>query len=386
MSIEVKNKIYLDNSATTALSPSVKEAMAAAMEIYGNPSSLHTAGDEAGRMLSVAREQIFSAAGFRQADGWRVIFTASGSEANNLALFSAARAKKHFPSKRILITDSEHPSVARAAERLGGEGFEIVEISTKGGALDMAQLRAEAMKGVFMASFMLVNNETGALYDIKALNVLRKKLCPSAVLHTDAVQAFGKTKEALCLCGADLISISGHKVHAPKGIGALYIKNGTRIVPNLIGGGQEKDIRPGTEALPNIAAFAAACEEVFDINNIIKVEKVNEYLANRIEKELPEVKINKPEKALPHVISITLPSIKSEVMLRFLSSRYVYVSAGSACTSKHKENRVLKSFGLDSKSADCTIRISFSELNTTEEADIFINELSNGINSLVTMK
>ena len=150
MAIEVKDRIYLDNSATTALSAGVKEAMTAAMEIYGNPSSLHTAGDEAHRLLNTAREQLYAAVGVRQAEGWRAVFTASGSEANNLAILGAARAKKHFSSKRILTTDSEHPSVARAVEALTREGFEAVYISTRGGALDMVQLRNEAMKGVFL--------------------------------------------------------------------------------------------------------------------------------------------------------------------------------------------------------------------------------------------
>lgn len=391
MSIEVKNKIYLDNSATTALSPSVKEAMAAAMEIYGNPSSLHTAGDEAGRMLSVARDQIFAAAGFRQADGWRVIFTASGSEANNLALFGAARAKKHFPSKRILITDSEHPSVARAAERLGGEGFEIVEISTKGGALDMAQLRAEAMKGVFMASFMLVNNETGALYDIDSAARTVRAIAPDALIHCDAVQGFLRQNLPRVSCGIDMISVSAHKIHGPKGVGALIVSPAVikrrALSPVIYGGGQEEGLRSGTENLIGIAGFGKAATEgrLAFTANAEKLKSLYLYATARLAE--CGVVLNIPENHVDHIISLTLPNIKSQTMLNFLSAKGICVSSGSACSSHDKKiSPSLRAFGLSDKAADSTIRVSLCAENTREDIDSLVAALELGIRSLVKIK
>lgn len=377
--------IYFDNAATTKVSEEAAQAAYKVMtEQYGNPSSVHDFGFEAEKILKASRKTILSLLGSTDR-GDELVFTSGGTEANNLAVFGALKARKHG-GKTVFFTDSEHASVHNIAKLLESDGYKVKYIPTKGGRIDTSFCEKEFSKDTVLISAMYANNETGAKYDIKALDVLRKKLCPEAVLHTDGVQAFCKTYEPLCACGADLISISGHKVHAPKGIGALYIRAKTRIVPLVIGGGQEKDIRPGTEALPSISAFAAASEEVYKPENIKKVEALCEHLCEKIEKELPSVSVNKPEASLPYVVSLTLPSIKSEVMLRYLSAKEIYVSAGSACTSKHKENRVLAAFGLDTKSADYTIRVSFSELNTKDEIDIFIKELGGGINSLISLK
>lgn len=377
--------IYFDNAATTKVSDAAaNKAFEIMTKTFGNPSSVHDLGYEAEKVLKGARKAILSHLGSTQRND-ELIFTSGGTEANNLAVFGALAAKKHS-GKTVFFSDSEHASVYNISKKLENDGYSVKYIPTKGGKLNLEFCESNFSKDTVLISCMYANNETGAKYDIKTLDLLRKKLCPQAILHTDAVQAFGKTKEALCSSGADLISVSGHKVHAPKGVGALYIKSGIRILPILIGGGQEKDIRPGTEALPNIAAFEAACSEVFDVKNIAKVENLNNYLAEKTETNLPQVKLNKPDRFLPHVVSLTLPSIKSEVMLRFLSAKGIYVSAGSACTSKHRENRVLSAYGLDSRSADCTIRISFCEYNTFEEIDVFVKELENGINSLVSLK
>ena len=377
--------IYFDNAATTKVSDAAaKKAFEIMTEYYGNPSSVHDFGYEAEKNLKSARKTVLSLLGSKQRSD-ELVFTSGGTEANNLAIFGALKAKKHG-GKTVFFSDSEHASVYNISKALEKDGYNVKYIPTKGGKLDLQFCEKQFSKDAVLISCMYANNETGAKYDIKALDVLRKKLCPQAVLHTDAVQAFGKTKEALCDCNADLISVSGHKVHAPKGIGALYIKSGVRVLPIIIGGGQEKDIRPGTEALPNIAAFEIACKEVFDVKNILKVENLKNYLLEKLEADLPQVKVNNPEASLPHVVSISLPLIKSEVMLRFLSAKGIYISAGSACTSKHRENRVLSAFGLDSVSADCTIRISFCENNTFEEIDVFIKELENGIKSLISLK
>ncbi|MBE6623081.1 MAG: cysteine desulfurase [Ruminococcaceae bacterium] len=377
--------IYLDNAATTKVSDAAaNKAFEIMTKTFGNPSSVHDFGYESEKVLKSARKAILSHLGSIRRDD-ELVFTSGGTEANNLAVFGALAAKKHG-GKTVFFSDSEHASVYNISKKLEKDGYNVKYIATKGGKIDFDYCEKEFSKDTVLISCMYANNETGTIYDIKKLDTLRKKLCPQAVLHTDAVQAFGKTKENLCSCGADLISVSGHKIHAPKGIGALYIKSGVRILPILIGGGQEKDIRPGTEALPSIAAFEVAANEVFNLKNILKVEKLNSYLTEKLEAQLPQIKINKPENSLPYVVSLSLPAIKSEVMLRFLSAKGIYISAGSACTSKHRENRVLSAFGLDSKSADCTIRVSFCEDNTFEEIDTFLKELENGINSLISLK
>lgn len=391
MAIEVKDRIYLDNSATTALSEGVKEAMVAAMEIYGNPSSLHTAGDEAHKLLNTAREQIYAAVGVRQAEGWRAVFTASGSEANNLAILGAARAKKHFSSKRILLTDSEHPSVVRAVEALTREGFEAVYISTRGGALDMVQLRNEAMKGVFLASFMLVNNETGALYDIDAAARAIRAVCPDALIHCDAVQGFLRQALPRVSCGIDMISVSAHKIHGPKGVGALVISPAVikrrALTPVIYGGGQEDGLRSGTENLVGIAGFGKAVTEgrLALAPNADKLRRLYSYATERL--SALDVTLNVPERHVDHIISVTVPNIKSQTMLNFLSARGICVSSGSACSSHDKKlSPALRAFGLDDKAADSTIRVSLCPENTAEDIDALVGALADGMRSLVKIK
>lgn len=377
--------IYFDNAATTKVSESAaKKAYEVMTELYGNPSSVHDFGYEAEKLLKNSRKIILSKLGSidRNDD---FLFTSGGTEANNLAIFGALAARKHA-GKTVFFTDSEHASVYNISKELAKNGYDVRYIPTVGGNLDLEFCKENFSKETVLISCMFANNETGALYDIKAVDTLRKKLCPQALLHTDAVQAFCKTEKALCLCGADLISVSGHKIHAPKGIGGLFVKAGVRISPLLFGGGQEKDIRPGTEALPSIAAFAIAVSDTDERKNLEKVESVRNHLVSALSAKLPQVKINTPENHTPYVLSVTLPAIKSEVMLRFLSAKEIYVSAGSACSSKHRENRVLAAYGLDSKSADYTVRISFCEYNTTEEADEFVNALEAGISSLISLK
>ena len=382
---EIHQMIYFDNAATTQVSQKAADTAYSVMtESFGNPSSVHDFGYEAEKLLKASRKTILSKLGSMDRND-EFFFTSGGTEANNLAIFGALAARRHS-GKTVFFSDSEHASVYNISKELVSRGYNVKYIPTKGGKLDLEFCKENFGSDTVLISCMYANNETGAVYDISSLDSIRKKLCPSAILHTDAVQAFCKTEKALCFSGADLISVSGHKIHAPKGIGGLFVRSGVRICPLIFGGGQEKDIRPGTEALPLIAAFAAACEETDTTKNISKVLSVKEHLVARLESELLKVTFNLPEKALPHIISLTLPSIKSEVMLRFLSAKGIYVSAGSACSSKHRENRVLSAFGLDSKSADYTIRLSLCEYNTKEEADEFVSYLAQGIASLISLK
>ncbi len=382
-------KIYFDNSATTALTEQVKRAMNEAMECYGNPSSLHSAGLEAEKILREARKSIAEALGVRSLRDSQLIFTSSGSEASNLAIFGSVYAKARRTANKIITTDSEHPSVENPMKRLEAEGFKIVRIPTKCGELDMEMLCKEA-EGVLLASIMMVNNETGALYDVeKAFKTIKAK-SPDAVCHCDAVQGFLKKKFTPQSLGADLITISAHKIHGPKGVGALYIDpdmiKKKKIVPYILGGGQEYGLRSGTENTIGIAGFGAAAKEG-SASLEPSLEKMRE-LRNYIISNMPgEIKVNDPKNAAPHVVNITLPRIKSETMLHYLSSKGIFVSSGSACSSHSATpSSALIAFGLSPKDADCSLRISLCELNTKEDADALVSSLGEGLASLVRIR
>ena len=256
--------IYFDNSATTPLSENVKQKIREAMECYGNPSSLHQAGVQASNMLRTAREQILFALGVRDSASASLIFTSCGSEANNLALFGTTHAKERRTANKIVTTDSEHPSIENCLVALEKEGFEIVRIPTRGGQLDMEAVDKALNKQVFLVTMMMVNNETGARYPVEQVFRMAKQRNPEVITHCDAIQGFLKCKFTVQSLGADLISISGHKIHAPKGVGALYVdkKILTRrnLVPTLLGGGQENGLRSGTENTIGIAAFGEAAK------------------------------------------------------------------------------------------------------------------------------
>ncbi len=381
-----KNIVYLDNAATTRVDEKAAEVAIQMMRVlYANPSSAHAFGFEAEKALRAAREDVLAALGFSSVSG-SLIFTSSGTEADNLAIRGAADALARR-GKHIVISDSEHPAVANTAANLEKSGFRVSRIPTKGGVLDMTAAREMLTPDTILVSCMATNNETGAEYDIAALCKLTKKLCPNALFHTDAVQAFTKRKST-CFRDADLISISAHKIHAPKGAGALYVKKGVRILPQMHGGGQEGGMRSGTEAMPVICAFGAAaknaCEE-YETRHA-HIQALNKALREKLA-ALPEVVLNTPEDGFsPYVVSLAVPGIRSEIMLRFLSEKGIYVSAGSACSSKHADNRVLSAFGLADALADSTLRISFSHENTLEELDRFVESLNEGIHSLISVK
>ena len=383
-------QIYLDNSATTMLSDAAKQKALEAMEKYGNPSSLHLVGLEAEKLISEARRSILTALGAKSKGV--LVFTSCGTEATSLALFGSAFAKERREANRILTTDSEHPSVAKAMERLERSGFEVIRIPTKGGVLDTAALEAALDKKIFLASFMMVNNETGAHYDVaRAFSMIKAKY-PNAITHCDAIQGFLKIPFTPERIGADLVSISGHKVHAPKGVGALYISNDMikqkKIVPFLVGGGQESGWRSGTENVIGIAAFGAAVADIYSrlSATVAHISELREYALEKL--SALDVTLNVPaEKAAPHVINVTLPHIKSETMLHYLSAKGIFVSSGSACSSHSSTpSSALIAFGLDAHSADCSLRISLSEYNTKEDADTLIEALSDGISTLVKIK
>lgn len=387
----MKREIYLDNSATTPLSEVAKATVADMLTIYGNPSSLHTLGQEASKRVEEARTAILRALGVRPRQG-HLFFTSCGTEATSLALFGTAFAKARRDATRILTTDSEHPSVARVMDTLAEHGFEIVRIGTRDGVLDMDALRASLDKKILLASLMLVNNETGAHYAVKEAFSLIHGKYPEAVTHCDAVQGFLKVPFTPATLGADLISISAHKLHAPKGVGALYVSAETlkakRIVPFLRGGGQESGMRSGTENTIGIAAFGAVVADTAPRRAEIAAHLTA--LRDYAEEKLGalEVQINRPQGArAPHILHITLPDIKSETMLHHLSGEGIYVSSGSACSShaSHPSDTLL-AFGLTPAMADCSLRISLSEYNTREDIDALCAVLSDGLARLVRIK
>lgn len=382
------NTVYLDNSATTAPSEGVIDAMTAAARCYGNPSSVHAAGLESAALLRSCRAEVAAAFGLRRSDDFHIIFTASGSEANNLAIRGTALAKKRRISNRIITTDSEHPSVANTAASLAAEGFEVVKIPTRGGALDMAALERELDGGTLMVSLMLVNNETGARYDVERAFRMAHAKNPEIVTHCDAVQGFMRIKFTPASLGADLVSVSAHKIHGPKGVGALCVAPGMirakRLAPVIYGGGQEEGFRSGTENLIDIAGFARACTEARE-NAERDAAHMDELYRHALD-VLPAagVRLNLPTNAAGHIVSLTLPGIRSETMLHFLSEKGIFVSAGSACSSHaHGPSGTLLAFGLSPADADRTLRVSFGSQNTVDDIDRLADALRDGIGRLV---
>ena len=383
--------IYLDNSATTALAPEVRAAMLEVWDNVGNPSSLHAAGLAAKKRLEGARSSLIASAGLKAIE-WQTVFCGSGSEANNLAILGSAHTGRHLDSRRVLITDSEHASVENTAEVLSSRGFEIVRIPTKGGALDLDTIANEAKKSVCLASFMLVNNETGAIYDIESAAEIIKKACPTALIHCDAVQGFMRIPLPNAK-NIDFFSVSAHKIHGPAGAGALFLRRELikkrYLCPVIFGGGQEEGLRSGTENLAGAVGFAKAAEIMKPAmdENCKHMLDVSLYAIDKI--TAAGAKINIPTSRAPHILSITLPLITSQTMLNLLSAGGVCISSGSACSSNAKNRHVssaLRAFGLSDADADCTIRMSLCKDNTREDIDKFAELLASGIQRLVKIK
>ncbi len=380
--------IYLDNSATTPVCPKAYEAMKKAMECYANPSSLHFFGHNAEKMINEARKNISDSLGIKNGSH-TVIFTSGGTEANNIAITGVALAK-NYKKPRIILSDSEHACVMEPAKRLTESGFDVVHIPTKNGNFDENAFKDAMTESTVLVSVMLVNNETGAIYNIRKIFDYARKINPAVVCHTDAVQAYLKVKFTLASIGTDMITVSSHKIHGPKGVGALVIKNdllkAKKIRPLVIGGGQELDLRSGTENTIGIAGFGAAAKVGFE--NFQRDYDIMQGLREYMIENLPDfVRVNNPKNHAPHIISITIPNIKSETMLHFLSSKGICVSSGSACSSHGKHGSyVLKAFGLEDSDADCTLRVSISHLTTKENIDALISALAEGEKSLIKIK
>ena len=355
---------YLDNSATTRVCPEAAEAALHAMtECFGNPSSTYTLGREAKKLLDKSRKQVSDALGCRPGE---LVFTSCGSESDNWAILGGAEAMKRR-GNHVISSLVEHDAVRKSLDELEARGFEVTRLKPeKDGSVSPEAVRNALREDTVLVTLMLVNNETGGVTDIGAVAKALRSAGSSALLHTDAVQGFLKVPFSADKLGADLISISGHKVHAPKGVGALYIRQGLHLKPFLVGGSQEDGRRAGTEAVPQIAAFGEACRigKAGMPEAIRRMAALKQQLLERLSAEIPELR--HVEAAAPHILSISLPGWRSEVLMNFLEAREIYVSKSSAC-KKGGRSHVLDAIGLDARAIDGALRIGLSRMTTEED-------------------
>ena len=357
---------YLDNAATTMVCPEAAEAALQAMTLcYGNPSSTHAKGREAKKLLDRARGQV--AAALDCAPG-ELVFTSCGSESDNWALLGGAEAMRRR-GKHVISSAVEHDAVRKSLDELEARGFEVTRLRPNAlGGIDPSAVAEALREDTILVSLMLVNNETGAVTDISAVSRLLKEAGSPALLHTDAVQGFMKLPFRAKTLGADLISVSGHKIHAPKGIGALYIRSGLRLKPLLVGGAQENGRRAGTEAMPQIAAFGAACEAARAgfAENTARMAALRESCIETLHREIPELLVLGG--GAPHILSVSMPGWRSEVLINWLEAQEIYVSRSSAC-KKGARSHVLEAIGLRPAVIDGAIRIGFSRFSTQEDVE-----------------
>ncbi len=367
---------YFDNSATTKPYSEAVDAVTHAMtEAWGNPSSLHVVGDTANVQLEAARRTLASAFRCRPQE---VYFTAGGTESNNIAILGTVEALKRR-GNRIVTTAVEHPSVEECMKRLEAQGYDVVRLPVdEGGHVKEESIYEAVNEKTILVSLMYVNNEVGSIMPVKVAAKALKRAGAPGYVHVDAVQGFGKLPVGPRELGADLISVSSHKVHGPKGVGALFVKKGVRLVSPVLGGGQEENVRPGTQGTPAIAGFAAAVDKgiisgdlkanlahVTEIRNIIR----DAALATGIGA------INSADDALPYILNLSLDGIPSEVLRNYLSEQGVYVSTGSACSKGHRST-VLTQMELSPRQIDSAVRFSFSNTNTVEEAKLAAEALT----------
>lgn len=370
---------YLDNAATTRVCPEAAEAALLTMtETYGNPSSTHTKGREAKKQLDACRKTLANALGCLPSE---LVFTSCGSESDNWALLAGAELMKRR-GNHIISSLVEHDAIRKTLDVLESRGFEVTRLAPDAsGAIPVEAVEAALREDTILVSLMMVNNETGAITDISAVSKLLKRRNSRALLHTDAVQAFLKVPFRAKTLGADLISISGHKIHAPKGIGALVIRSGLNLRPFICGGAQEDHRRAGTEAMPQIAAFARAAEIGFAgmKESTARMAQLRQRAIDALSAAMPELVVI-PGGA-PHILSISMPGWRSEVLMNLLETKEIYVSKSSAC-KKGGRSHVLEAIGLKSDVIDGAIRIGLSRFTTEEDIDALVAGLTEARNTL----
>ena len=366
-------KAYFDNSATTAPCTEAVVAVSDAMtKCWGNPSSTHRIGNAAKELLDSSREAIAKKLSCSPEE---IYFTSGGTESNNIAIIGAAHRMRRM-GKRIVATSIEHPSIDETLNQLEAEGFEVIKLKVDSyGRINEKELYSAVNSNTILVTMMLVNNEVGTVMPVESAKRAVMMARSPALIHCDAVQAFGKMPIKPAALGVDMMTVSSHKIHGPKGVGALYIRKGIKINPRTFGGSQEMKIRPGTEAMPAIAGFAAAANALPDIKaQLGHTAMLRDYMVSKL-LELDGVAVNSPPDALPYVTNISVLGIKSEPMLNFLSDKGICVSGGSAC-SKGKKSHVLSRMGLDAKRLDSPIRISFSRYTTVQEIDLLVSGIA----------
>ncbi len=369
--------VYLDNSATTKPCESaVKKVIEMCTENFGNPSSLHLCGYNAKKELDDARRTLASALSCSENE---VYFTSSGTIANNTAILGTVRTKKR-EGKKIITTLLEHPSVLKHFEMLCEQGFETVFLKPDSkGKISLEELSNAVDESTVLVSVMAVNNEVGSIQDITKIKGIIKSKNSKAYYHCDAVQAFGKIPLKPKKMGIDLMSMSAHKIHGIKGAGALFVNSSSRLLPSIVGGGQENGLVSGTEPMPAICAFAAAVKDIGNIEkNLDYVSAVKNHFIEKI-KSVDGIYINSTDDSLPYIINISVEGVPSQVMLNSLSSMGIYVSAGSACAKGHR-SEVLTSMGVSPKLIDSAIRISLAKTTTENDMNLLYNGIVDTIN------
>ena len=378
----LSREIYLDNSATTR---PCREAVAAADEMmlsfWGNPSSTHAKGSQAAQKIKEARRIIASSL---SAAPEEIFFTSGGTEANNIAVFGAA-AKNRRAGSRIVTSVIEHSSVMDSVAELEKQGFEVIRLTPDHqGHISPEDIAAAVNSDTILVTMMMVNNEVGSILPVEAAVKAARRNAPRAIVHCDCVQAYGKLPVSVRRLGADMLTVSAHKICSPKGCGALYKRKGLTIPPLTHGGHQEDSFRPGTEAAPLIAAFGAAAAIACDRKGLAeraqKIISLRDYAIQKLLK-IDGVVINSPDDALPYIVNFSTCRVKAETMLNFLSERGIYVSGGSAC-AKGEPSHVIKALGLPREAADSAIRVSFCGDNTPEDIDALTAAVSEGIDTL----
>ena len=368
---------YLDNSATTVCEPGVVEKVVHMMSIaYGNPSAMHNKGVEAENYIKEAKEMIAKTMKVQEKE---LLFTSGGTESNNLAIMGCAAAN-HRMGKHLITTKIEHPSVGNVMKHMEEEGYELTYLPVdENGIVKLDKLKEALRPDTMLVSVMHVNNEVGAVQPIEEIAKIVKANNKATLFHVDAIQGYGKYRIFPKKMGIDLLSVSGHKIHGPKGVGFLYCDSKVKIKPILFGGGQQRDLRSGTENVPGIVGIAEAAKEIYT-DFEAKIDRLYDVKAYFVEKisQLEGTKINGlvGKESAPHVVSVSFPGVRSEVLLHSLEEREVYASAGSACASnKLAISATLKAMNVPKEHLDSTLRFSFSVHTTKEEIDYCIEVL-----------
>ena len=374
-------EVYLDNSATTKVFPQVAQLMTKVMcEDYGNPSSMHRKGVEAEKYIRYARETL---AKLLKVSEKEILFTSGGTESDNMALIGCAMANIRR-GKHLITTRIEHPAVLQTMHYLESQGFRVTYLPVdSSGRVRLEDLRNAVTPETTLVSMMFVNNEIGSVQPIEEAGAMLKKINPNILFHVDAVQGFGKFKIYPKKMNIDLLSVSSHKIHGPKGVGFLYVGERVKILPITYGGGQQKNMRSGTENVPGIAGMTMAAEMIYEHfeEDVNKLYELKEYFIQGVTR-MENVQINglTPEGDLrntaPHVVSVSIGGVRSEVLLHALEDKGIYISAGSACASnKPQTSETLKAVGLQREYWDSTIRFSFSVFTTKQEIDYTLQTL-----------